>query len=401
MHSFEPIVDLTFASFVFSSGCVAVAVLMSMCSILWSVRGMGTFLLRWGRAPRPEIPAKVVLPQGDRAHLSAGLSAFTEHTRHLVCDLWGVLAQARAWPQASGEPTTWRWWTRLLGGGDDDSYAPLSYVARETWLWVRAFESLDPNDRAHLEALGFDLARARELLAGDAPFAQRSGQLLKWLIDLDTRLHQPISDPYRGTVRRSAADLGGLTLCRAMETAAVEVANCPADSAEPTAERPDDEAYRQRFEAAMDEHRPAIAAMCRKYTRCPADAEDLLQDVTLEIWRALPRFREDCSLRTYMLRIARFRIIDHLRRRRAHLPEVAVRDPSTDPERFAEESERYASLRKAIRCLPTGLRDVMRLRLEDRSYGEIAQEVGITESNVSVRLTRARHALRRHLCGAT
>lgn len=398
MHA-QSFADVSFLpSLVFSSGCMVVAVLMSLMSIVWGVRGIGTFLLRWGRAPRPNLPPQVVLRDVDTGHLSPGLAVFTDYTRNLICDLWGVLAAARAWPDPSNEPTAWRWWTRLLGGGDDSSYAPLNHVARETWLWIRAFERLDPNDRAELEAMGLDITRARSLLDGEAPFAHRSAELLHWLIDVDTRLHSPAADPYRGTMRTAAADMGGLTLSRVMDPAIADQVTSP--DADGERDKCDAAARKARFTAAMNEHRPTIAAMCRKYTRCSADAEDLLQDVTLEIWRALPRFREDCSLRTYILRIARFRIIDHLRRRRSHLPEVVVGDPSADIERCAVESERSAALRMAIRCLPTGLRDVIRLRLQDRSYTEIAEEVGISETNVSVRLTRARHALRRRLCGA-
>jgi len=74
-----------------------------------------------------------------------------------------------------------------------------------------------------------------------------------------------------------------------------------------------------------------------------------------------------------------------------------VSDPRPDPEKGFATEQRETRLLEAIRLLPVSYRQVITLTLEDLSYAEIAQILGINESNVGVRLNRARQLLRRLL----
>jgi len=143
---------------------------------------------------------------------------------------------------------------------------------------------------------------------------------------------------------------------------------------------------------------PALLRLAASYTSTASDRDDLFQDICLAIWKALPRFRGESSERTFIFRIAHNRAISHLAKR--PLPpfaadDVEARDPNPDPETELLARERGDSLARAIRQLPVDYRQVTTLALEGLAYADIAQIVGIGESNVGVRLNRARAMLRR------
>jgi RNA polymerase sigma-70 factor (ECF subfamily) len=126
----------------------------------------------------------------------------------------------------------------------------------------------------------------------------------------------------------------------------------------------------------------------------------LFQDIGLAIWQALPRFRGESSERTFIFRIAHNRAITFMAQRRpvvAADEEIEVPDPRPNPEKGLAEEQQEARLFAAIHQLPMDYRQVITLTLEGMSYNEIAEIVGIGESNVGVRLNRARQMLRQLL----
>jgi RNA polymerase sigma-70 factor, ECF subfamily len=163
------------------------------------------------------------------------------------------------------------------------------------------------------------------------------------------------------------------------------------------------EATEVQFERLFETHRGALARLAAAYARTAADRDDLLQDIAISLWRALPRFRGDCSERTFLFRVAQNRAIAYVARRgRIELPEDAMldlADPKADPEEALLEKRRDRQLTDAIRELPLIYREVLTLALEGMSYGEIAEITGISESNVGARLTRAKQKLRQTVKG--
>jgi RNA polymerase sigma factor (sigma-70 family) len=146
-------------------------------------------------------------------------------------------------------------------------------------------------------------------------------------------------------------------------------------------------------------YRPEVSRFFRK--RQAQDADDLTQETLLAIIEARDRFRGDASFRTYLLRIARFKLWSHRRRRReAH---VALED--ADVQSLADaEVEGYASddsLEEALRSLSPPLSSVIRLTLERELTREaIATELGIPPGTVASRIRAARTQLRALLSAA-
>ena len=133
------------------------------------------------------------------------------------------------------------------------------------------------------------------------------------------------------------------------------------------------------------------------YVSTAADRDDLMQEILLALWRALPRFRGESSLRTFVLRVAHNRGITFaLRRRRfENLPEEGqLPDPAPLAEERLIEEQHRDRLLSAIRRLPAAQRQAVMLHLEGLSQREIAELQDTSEGNVGVRLTRARKALR-------
>ena len=154
------------------------------------------------------------------------------------------------------------------------------------------------------------------------------------------------------------------------------------------------------FDRLVAANGPALTRLAASYTNTPSDRDDLLQEIAMALWQALPRFRGECSERTFLFRIANNRAIAHLARSRSQPvrgEEVEVHDPSPGPEAGLAREQRVERLRRAIHQLPLVYRQVITLSLEGLGYGEIAEVLGISESNVGVRLTRARQILRESL----
>jgi RNA polymerase sigma factor (sigma-70 family) len=159
-----------------------------------------------------------------------------------------------------------------------------------------------------------------------------------------------------------------------------------------------------RFNRILREYGPALSRLAFGYEKVAGVREELTQEIALAIWQALPHFRGECSERTFVYRIAHNRGLTHACRRRPapqpldDLPQpLEPADPRPHPEDQAVTAHQHDRLRSAIRRLPLVYRQVVMLMLEELSHPEIAEVLGITESNVGVRLNRARKALKEAL----
>ena len=160
-------------------------------------------------------------------------------------------------------------------------------------------------------------------------------------------------------------------------------------------------ALEAHYDRLLDDHGPALRRVAASYESNAARREDLVQEIALALWQALPRFRGECSERTFVFRIAHNRSLTHVWRRNARrgapLDEVEIEDPRAGPEAQAVSGERREHLLAAVRGLPLIHRQVLMLQLEDLSQAEMAAVLGVSENVIAVRLSRARKALREAL----
>lgn len=157
------------------------------------------------------------------------------------------------------------------------------------------------------------------------------------------------------------------------------------------------------FSVLLDAHAGMLGRIAASYEAQPAAREDLLQDIAMALWRALPKWRGEGSLRSFVARIAHNRCVSHIiserRHKRADFVEEALVDRQADPQRAATRHERYERLQKALRRLPLGQRQAVTLALEGFSHVEIAKALGIKPNTVDARIGRARRTLADYLEG--
>jgi RNA polymerase sigma-70 factor (ECF subfamily) len=158
---------------------------------------------------------------------------------------------------------------------------------------------------------------------------------------------------------------------------------------------------RPAFDQIAQEHGAMIRRIASGYEADRHLADELVQDIFLAIWRALPAFRGASSLRTFVARIATNRAVTHVARAATRPASIELSDdlPSQGdtPEDQAIELNRHAHLMAAIRGLPLADRQVVTLTLEGLAPGEIADFLGMTANAVSIRLSRSKTLLRARL----
>jgi RNA polymerase sigma-70 factor (ECF subfamily) len=154
----------------------------------------------------------------------------------------------------------------------------------------------------------------------------------------------------------------------------------------------------ERFGRLLAAHHPALSRLAASYAANPSDRDDLLQEIAIALWRALPNFRGECSERTFLFRVAHNRCITHASKKRITVSlddtQIELEDPDASSEAIMSDEQQRRRLVLAIRSLPVIHREVLVLFLEGLDYKEIAAVIGISESNVGVRLNRARQRLK-------
>lgn len=152
------------------------------------------------------------------------------------------------------------------------------------------------------------------------------------------------------------------------------------------------------FREIVAAHDAMLRRIAASYEADPALREELGQEILMSVWRALPGFRGEASIRTFVARVAHNRAVDHVARRAA-MPRSAALDDSwasdaPSPLDTLERRDAQERLMRAVRELPLPLRQVTVQTLEGFTPAEIAEVLGINANVVSIRLTRAKAALR-------
>ncbi|ESP93684.1 MULTISPECIES: RNA polymerase sigma factor [Pseudoalteromonas] len=149
-------------------------------------------------------------------------------------------------------------------------------------------------------------------------------------------------------------------------------------------------------DSIISQYWPQISRAATGYENRTALSDELAQEMALSIWRSLDGFSEQCSLNTYVYRVIHNTAIDHIRRH-SRISEDQLDDTTVcerdSPESHTLQAQRQQQLLIAIHKLPLSLRQVMLLKLEDLNNVEIGDVLGISDSNVGIRLHRAKEQL--------
>ncbi|KQS27769.1 RNA polymerase sigma factor [Dyadobacter sp. Leaf189] len=152
----------------------------------------------------------------------------------------------------------------------------------------------------------------------------------------------------------------------------------------------------KQFVDLLNQHRGILFKVCKIYAREPPDRQDLFQEIVLQLWRAFPTFRKQANASTWLYRVAMNTAISTYRkdiRRTSPTPFSHLAFPIPDLLEEPEPPDQVARLYVAIDQLSMVEKALVLLYLEEKSYEEIASILGITRTNVGVKLSRIKTKL--------
>ena len=167
------------------------------------------------------------------------------------------------------------------------------------------------------------------------------------------------------------------------------------------------------FEELVKKYEKTVYNLCLRMTGDREEAFDLSQEAFIKAWHAISLFQFDSKFTTWLCRIASNTCIDYLRKQKKHKNlsltslddeetayERDIADSEFDPAVMAERTADREAVQAAFRSLPDQDRLILSLRaMEDMSYQEIGDALGLKTGTVKSRLARAREKIRRNFDG--
>ena len=150
---------------------------------------------------------------------------------------------------------------------------------------------------------------------------------------------------------------------------------------------------KKAFSELIQKNQAIIHKITRIYENSRVDREDLFQEICLQLWKSYPNFREEAKFSTWMYRVALNTAISKVRKSKNNVAFEPLRETDRIPEDLNIEKENIKCLYQAISKLNRIDKAIILLWLEDKNYEEIAAILGISKTNVSVKLVRIKRKL--------
>jgi RNA polymerase sigma-70 factor (ECF subfamily) len=153
----------------------------------------------------------------------------------------------------------------------------------------------------------------------------------------------------------------------------------------------------EEFVRQVKANQGIIQRICNLYGQTRLDREDLFQEIVVQLWKAAPKFKEQSKFSTWLYRVALNTAISDFRKKRRSLPvsetEVASLEIKSEISEVSRE-ERLNTMYVAISRLPEIDKAMVMLYLEDKSYEEMEDILGISANNLRVKMNRTKEKLR-------
>ena len=151
------------------------------------------------------------------------------------------------------------------------------------------------------------------------------------------------------------------------------------------------------FEKLVYENQSLIVNVCNVYCKTQADKDDLFQDITINLWRGLPSYKGNAKISTWIYRVSLNTAISNARKNRRNkisYPENIPRNAFTLQVEEHRDQSLIQALYAGIDRLKPVEKAIILLYLERHSYEQIADIIGISKKNVSVKLVRIKKRLK-------
>ena len=139
--------------------------------------------------------------------------------------------------------------------------------------------------------------------------------------------------------------------------------------------------------------------ICRAYSKDEESLKDLVQEVTLQLWRSHKSFKGNSQLSTWAYRVTLNVCLSHAKKIKRKPETVSLEWGASIREEDDVEKEQIERLYQGIRLLKESDRAIVLLYLEDKSYKEMSEILGITVSNVGVKVNRLKDKLKQMING--
>ena len=157
----------------------------------------------------------------------------------------------------------------------------------------------------------------------------------------------------------------------------------------------------KNFENLVNQNAAILNKICRLYTNSEEDFDDYYQEVTIQLWTSFKNFRGDSQVSTWIYRVAINTCLGLLRKekKRIQTDELEDRHELSENDDQAILDERLRLLYVAIKKLKEVDRAIILLHLEDKSYKEVSEIMGLSMSNVGVKINRIKAQLKKLIDG--
>ena len=147
------------------------------------------------------------------------------------------------------------------------------------------------------------------------------------------------------------------------------------------------------FLSRIQRHQGILHKISFVYSNCRADRDDLCQEITLQLWKYYPSFKGESEFSTWMYKVALNTAISLTKKPSLFTYSTDDHDIPVDTEHSMDMNEEIQVLYMAISRLRKVEKAIVLLWLEEKSYEEIADTIGITVKSVSVKLVRVKAKL--------
>lgn len=153
------------------------------------------------------------------------------------------------------------------------------------------------------------------------------------------------------------------------------------------------------FKTFVTENMDLIRHICRAYARSEEELKDFIQEVTVQLWKSHERFEGKSQVSTWVYRVALNVCLSLARKNKRQVQTFSIDKVDISEDVSTEEKEQIEQLYGAIRKLKEGDRAILLLYLENKSYKEIAEILGISVTNVGVKVNRLKNQLKNMING--
>ncbi len=149
------------------------------------------------------------------------------------------------------------------------------------------------------------------------------------------------------------------------------------------------------FKTFIKDQTGIITKICRAYTDNEDDFQDFFQEVALQLWRSYQNFNHNSKVSTWVYRVTLNVCLTHFNKQKRKVSTVTLDQIHFEPEGYDDQKkEQVDLLYRSIRQLREIDRAIILLYLEEKSYKEMAEILGMTVTNVGAKINRIKTQLK-------